>query len=182
MCWGIGSFLAAGILRGTLNVPGDGAWKLPYGLQWVWPLPLFFVAWLAPESKSWVDPADIRSILPRPKEPYRGSPRGCQKDRTSRPPNRPNGRCSNRDHETSQRNGDAQRKELFFPRLFPRGQHQENDYRSHGLVDPADQRRNLDILYHTFPPERRYGPNRCLYLQHGCAECQHLCDWNCHVL
>jgi SP family general alpha glucoside:H+ symporter-like MFS transporter len=52
MCWGIGSFLAAGILRGTLNLPGDAAWKVPYALQWIWPIPLFIIAWMAPESKS----------------------------------------------------------------------------------------------------------------------------------
>jgi hypothetical protein len=51
MCWGIGSFLAAGILRGTLSLPGDTAWKVPYALQWVWPVPLFIIAWMAPESE-----------------------------------------------------------------------------------------------------------------------------------
>jgi hypothetical protein len=71
MCWGIGAFLAAGILRGTLNLPGDAAWKVPYALQWIWPIPLFIIAWMAPESKwcmsyvqSEADPA--RSILPCP--------------------------------------------------------------------------------------------------------------------
>lgn len=52
MCWGIGSFLAAGILRGTLNLPGNAAWKVPYALQWIWPVPLFIIAWMAPESES----------------------------------------------------------------------------------------------------------------------------------
>lgn len=52
MCWGTGAFLAAGILRGTLDLPGDGPWKIPYGLQWIWPVPLFLIAWLAPESTS----------------------------------------------------------------------------------------------------------------------------------
>jgi hypothetical protein len=51
MCWGIGAFLAAGILRGTLNLGGDAAWKVPYALQWLWPVPLFIIAWMAPESK-----------------------------------------------------------------------------------------------------------------------------------
>lgn len=52
MCWGIGAFLAAGVLRGTLNAPGDAAWKIPYALQWIWPVPLFIVAYMAPESES----------------------------------------------------------------------------------------------------------------------------------
>lgn len=50
MCWGAGSFLAAGILRGSLQLKGDVAWKMPYALQWAWVVPLFTVAFLAPES------------------------------------------------------------------------------------------------------------------------------------
>jgi MFS transporter, SP family, general alpha glucoside:H+ symporter len=50
MCWGAGSFLAAGVLRGSLDIPGDMGWKVPYALQWVWILPLFIVGYLAPES------------------------------------------------------------------------------------------------------------------------------------
>lgn len=50
MCWGAGSFLAAGILRGSLDLPGDLGWRIPYALQWVWVVPLLVVAYLAPES------------------------------------------------------------------------------------------------------------------------------------
>jgi SP family general alpha glucoside:H+ symporter-like MFS transporter len=50
MCWGSGSFLAAGILRASLGLPGDWAWRVPYMLQWIWPVPLFLVAYFAPES------------------------------------------------------------------------------------------------------------------------------------
>jgi len=50
MCWGAGSFLAAGVLRGSLQLKGDTAWKLPYGLQWVWIPFLLTVAFFAPES------------------------------------------------------------------------------------------------------------------------------------
>jgi len=35
MCWGTGSFLAAGVLRASLGLPGDWAWRVPYMLQWV---------------------------------------------------------------------------------------------------------------------------------------------------
>ncbi|KAI7544308.1 hypothetical protein KC331_g6889, partial [Hortaea werneckii] len=34
MCWGAGSFLATGVLRGSLNLDGDAGWRLPYGVQW----------------------------------------------------------------------------------------------------------------------------------------------------
>lgn len=50
MCWGTGSFLATGVLRGSLNISGDMGWRLPYGLQWIWIPPLFVVGFLAPES------------------------------------------------------------------------------------------------------------------------------------
>ncbi|KAH7324173.1 general substrate transporter [Stachybotrys elegans] len=50
MCWGAGSFLAAGVLRGSLGIEGDMGWRLPYGLQWIWILPLLVVGYLAPES------------------------------------------------------------------------------------------------------------------------------------
>jgi SP family general alpha glucoside:H+ symporter-like MFS transporter len=50
MCWGAGSFLAAGVLRATINIKGDAGWQIPYGLQWMWIPPLFIVAWFAPES------------------------------------------------------------------------------------------------------------------------------------
>ena len=51
MCWGTGSFLAAVVLRACLTLPGDWAWKTPYMLQWIWPIPLFFVGYFAPESE-----------------------------------------------------------------------------------------------------------------------------------
>lgn len=50
MCWGAGSFLAAGVLKGTINIQGNAGWQIPYGLQWMWIPPLFLVAWFAPES------------------------------------------------------------------------------------------------------------------------------------
>jgi len=50
MCWGAGSFLAAGVLKGTISIDGNAGWQIPYGLQWMWIPPLFTVAWFAPES------------------------------------------------------------------------------------------------------------------------------------
>lgn len=52
MCWGMGGFLSSGTLRGSLSIEGDWAWRMPFLLQWVWPVPLFLVAWFAPESES----------------------------------------------------------------------------------------------------------------------------------
>ncbi|KAG4434216.1 hypothetical protein IFR05_010286 [Cadophora sp. M221] len=50
MCWGAGSFLATGVLRGSLSLKGDAGWRVPYGIQWVWIPPLFLVGYFAPES------------------------------------------------------------------------------------------------------------------------------------
>ncbi|KAG4429065.1 hypothetical protein IFR05_015448 [Cadophora sp. M221] len=52
MCWGAGSFLATGVLRGSLafGKDSDAGWRVPYGVQWVWIPPLFLVAFFAPES------------------------------------------------------------------------------------------------------------------------------------
>lgn len=50
----MGQFLASGVLKGVANVDTQLAWKLPYGLQWIWPVPLFIVLYLAPESPWWL--------------------------------------------------------------------------------------------------------------------------------
>lgn len=50
MAWGAGGFLASGITRAALQIEGDWGWRMPYCLQWVWPVPLFLVAIFAPES------------------------------------------------------------------------------------------------------------------------------------
>lgn len=50
MCWGCGTFLATGVLRGSLELSGDAGWRVPYALQWIWIPPLFLVGCLAPES------------------------------------------------------------------------------------------------------------------------------------
>lgn len=50
MCWGFGILLSSGVVRATLSIEGNLAWKLPFYIQWVWPVPLFFVAYFAPES------------------------------------------------------------------------------------------------------------------------------------
>ncbi|KAG8159153.1 hypothetical protein KVR01_010814 [Diaporthe batatas] len=50
MCWGGGILLSSGVVRAVVNVEGDLGWRLPFALQWVWPIPLFIAAYLAPES------------------------------------------------------------------------------------------------------------------------------------
>lgn len=50
LCWAIGQLLASGVLRGCLPLVGEMAYKIPFAIQWLWPLPLMVVAYLAPES------------------------------------------------------------------------------------------------------------------------------------
>jgi SP family general alpha glucoside:H+ symporter-like MFS transporter len=50
MCWGAGILLSAGVVRLTLTINSDWAWRLPFVLQWTWPIPLIIGAYFAPES------------------------------------------------------------------------------------------------------------------------------------
>ncbi|KAK6216028.1 hypothetical protein LQW54_004005 [Pestalotiopsis sp. IQ-011] len=49
-CWCIGQFISAGVLKGLVNNPTDWSYRIPFAVQWVWPVPLFIAALLAPES------------------------------------------------------------------------------------------------------------------------------------
>ncbi|GAC96572.1 hypothetical protein PHSY_004153 [Pseudozyma hubeiensis SY62] len=49
-CWGLGIFLSSIVVRATLNMEGQWAWRMPFALQWVWPIPLLLIAYFAPES------------------------------------------------------------------------------------------------------------------------------------
>jgi len=50
MCWGAGILLSSGVVRACVDINGDLGWRLPFALQWMWPVPLIVAAYLAPES------------------------------------------------------------------------------------------------------------------------------------
>lgn len=50
MCWGAGILLSSGVVRAVAGIHGDWGWRLPFILQWIWPIPLCIGAYLAPES------------------------------------------------------------------------------------------------------------------------------------
>ena len=54
LCWVFGQFLSSGVLKGVSNQTGPIGYKLPYGLQWMWPVPLMIGIALAPESPWWL--------------------------------------------------------------------------------------------------------------------------------
>lgn len=54
-CWGLGILLSSIVVRASLGLAGnDWSWRLPFVLQWIWPIPLFMVAYFVPESPWWL--------------------------------------------------------------------------------------------------------------------------------
>ncbi|KAI6913014.1 sugar porter family MFS transporter [Hortaea werneckii] len=54
LCWVIGQFLSSAVLKGVSGQTGPLGYKIPYGLQWIWPVPLIIGIALAPESPWWL--------------------------------------------------------------------------------------------------------------------------------
>ena len=50
LCWCVGQFISAGVLKGLVNNPTKWSYKIPFAVQWFWPVPLFIAAYCAPES------------------------------------------------------------------------------------------------------------------------------------
>ncbi|KAK5087458.1 hypothetical protein LTR70_009195 [Exophiala xenobiotica] len=50
MCFIIGQFISAGVLRGCVHIRGPWGYRIPYALQWFWPIWLIPLIWFAPES------------------------------------------------------------------------------------------------------------------------------------
>ena len=54
LCWVTGQFISAGILRGLLGRTDQWGWRIPYAIQWVWPVPIIIGVLFAPESPWWL--------------------------------------------------------------------------------------------------------------------------------
>lgn len=54
LCWVMGQFIASGVLRGFLNVESQWAYRGPFAIQWVWPIPIFIGVLMSPESPWWL--------------------------------------------------------------------------------------------------------------------------------
>jgi SP family general alpha glucoside:H+ symporter-like MFS transporter len=52
MCWGFGTLIASGILRAMVSKPDHWEWayRIPFAIQWFWPIPLALIVYFAPES------------------------------------------------------------------------------------------------------------------------------------
>ncbi|CAI4050624.1 hypothetical protein SKDZ_14G3960 [Saccharomyces kudriavzevii ZP591] len=56
LCWTFGQLFAAGIMKNSQNKYADSelGYRLPFALQWIWPLPLAIGIFFAPESPWWL--------------------------------------------------------------------------------------------------------------------------------
>lgn len=50
ICWVVDQLIAAGILQGLVTNSTEWAYRIPFGVQWFWPAPLFLVALFTPDS------------------------------------------------------------------------------------------------------------------------------------
>ncbi|KAK2827830.1 hypothetical protein FQN49_007300 [Arthroderma sp. PD_2] len=53
-CWGLGQLIGIGVIRSMLNRMDEWSFRIPYALQWMWPLPLGIAIYMAPESPWWL--------------------------------------------------------------------------------------------------------------------------------
>ncbi|KAF1933966.1 putative maltose permease [Didymella exigua CBS 183.55] len=54
LCWVIGGFISTGVLRGTVSRADQWAYRIPFALQWIWPIPIIIGVSFAPESPWWL--------------------------------------------------------------------------------------------------------------------------------
>ncbi|KAL2019025.1 hypothetical protein VTK56DRAFT_10190 [Thermocarpiscus australiensis] len=53
-CWGLGQLIGIGVIMSMLGREDEWAYRIPYSLQWMWPLPLAIGIFFAPESPWWL--------------------------------------------------------------------------------------------------------------------------------
>lgn len=54
MSWATGQLIAWGIIRGFVSNTTQWAWRIPYAIQWVWPVIFFVVMLFGPDSPWWL--------------------------------------------------------------------------------------------------------------------------------
>lgn len=54
LCWVMGQLIASGVLRSMLSRDDEWAYRIPFALQWMWPVPLIVGILFAPESPWWL--------------------------------------------------------------------------------------------------------------------------------
>ena len=54
MCWLIGQIIALGVVRGLINNTSEWSYRIPFGLQWAFAVPILVLVLFAPESPWWL--------------------------------------------------------------------------------------------------------------------------------
>jgi SP family general alpha glucoside:H+ symporter-like MFS transporter len=54
LCWVIGQIICSGVNRALIDNKTEWAYKIPFAIQWIWPIPIFIGIFLAPESPWWL--------------------------------------------------------------------------------------------------------------------------------
>ncbi|KAJ5962160.1 hypothetical protein N7501_007101 [Penicillium viridicatum] len=60
LCWVFGQLIASGVLKGLVGNTDQWAYRIPFAIQWVWPVPIFIGVYFAPESPWWLVRKDRR--------------------------------------------------------------------------------------------------------------------------
>lgn len=50
LCWVLGQLISAGVIKGISTLTDKYSYRIAYGIQWVWPIPILIGVYLAPES------------------------------------------------------------------------------------------------------------------------------------
>lgn len=53
-CWGVGQEIGIGVIMSMLHRDDQWSYRIPYALQWMWPVPLIIGIYFAPESPWWL--------------------------------------------------------------------------------------------------------------------------------
>uniref|UniRef100_A0A060TBJ9 ARAD1D35728p n=1 Tax=Blastobotrys adeninivorans TaxID=409370 RepID=A0A060TBJ9_BLAAD len=53
-CWAIGQLISQGVLRGCLNIDSQWSYRIPFAIQWAWPVPIAVLVLFAPDSPWWL--------------------------------------------------------------------------------------------------------------------------------
>ncbi|CAG87534.2 DEHA2E00550p [Debaryomyces hansenii CBS767] len=54
ICWIFGQLLSAGVMRAFVTSTSEQSYKVPFAIQWVWPVPIIIGVFFAPESPYWL--------------------------------------------------------------------------------------------------------------------------------
>ncbi|KAL2871432.1 general substrate transporter [Aspergillus lucknowensis] len=50
LCWALGQLISAGVQAGFASTTTEWSYRIPFAIQWAWPIVLFPILWFAPES------------------------------------------------------------------------------------------------------------------------------------